>query len=38
LSLEPSMVAPELVTNLAMGPKSTVAHSSLNDIKEAFHG
>ena len=38
LSLEPSMVAPEFVTNLAMGPKSTVAHSSLNDIKEAFHG
>ncbi|MBW2475638.1 MAG: ketoacyl-ACP synthase III, partial [Deltaproteobacteria bacterium] len=38
LSLEPSMVAPELVTNLAMGPKSTAAHSSLNDIKEAFHG
>ena len=38
LSLEPSMVAPEHVTNLAMGPKSTVAHSSLNDIKEAFHG
>jgi 3-oxoacyl-(acyl-carrier-protein) synthase III len=38
LSLEPSMVAPELVTNLAMGPKSTEAHSSLNDIKEAFHG
>jgi 3-oxoacyl-(acyl-carrier-protein) synthase III len=38
MSLEPSMVAPEVVTDLAMGPKSSAAHSSLDDIKEAFHG
>lgn len=38
LSLEPSMVAPEIGTSLAMEPKTQTAHSSINDIKEAFHG
>ncbi len=38
LSLDPAMVAPEVVTRLAMGPSSTKAHSSLADIKEAFGG
>ncbi len=38
LHLEPSMVAPEIVNDLAMGAKTSAAHSSLNDIKEAFHG
>ncbi len=36
--LDPAMVAPEGATDLAMGPKSTVEHSSIEDIKEAFHG
>ena len=38
MSLDPAMVAPEVVTDLAMGPKPTTAHSSIEDIKEAFHG
>ena len=38
MSLDPSMVAPEIVADLAMEPKSTAAHSSMKDIKEAFHG
>ncbi|MBW2477782.1 MAG: ketoacyl-ACP synthase III, partial [Deltaproteobacteria bacterium] len=36
--LEPSMVAEVISTNLDMGPKSSPAHSSMEDIKEAFHG
>jgi hypothetical protein len=36
--LDPSMVAPEIQTSLNMGPKSSIAHSSLDDVKEAFHG
>lgn len=37
LSLDPAMVAPEVTTTLAMSPPSTKAHSSIEDIKEAFH-
>lgn len=37
LSLDPAMVAPEVTTALAMSPTSTKAHSSIEDIKEAFH-
>lgn len=37
LSLEPEMVAPEVAKALTMGPSSTQSHSSLDDIKEAFH-
>lgn len=38
MHLEPAMVAPEVVSDLAKGPKSSTSHSSLDDIKEAFHG
>lgn len=38
MHLDPSIVAPEIQTELNMGPKSSVPHSSLDDIKEAFHG
>ena len=37
LSLDPAMVAPEVTTALAMSPSPTKAHSSIEDIKEAFH-
>ena len=37
LSLDPAMVAPEVTTTLAMSPSSMKAHSSIEDIKEAFH-
>lgn len=37
LSLEPAMVASEVTTALAMSPSPTKAHSSIEDIKEAFH-
>lgn len=36
--LDPSMVAPEIQESLNMGPKPSIAHSSLEDVKEAFHG
>jgi 3-oxoacyl-(acyl-carrier-protein) synthase III len=36
--LDPTMVAPEIQTDLSMGPKPSNAHSSLNDVKEAFYG
>jgi len=36
--LDPAIVAPEIITTLPMGPKSTSTHSSIEDIKEAFHG
>lgn len=36
--LDPAMVAPELAGELVMGPKLTTRHSSLDDVKEAFHG
>jgi len=38
LSLDPAMVAPEVVPGLAMSPSPTSAHSSLQDVKEAFGG
>jgi 3-oxoacyl-[acyl-carrier-protein] synthase III len=38
MHLEPTMVAPEVGGVLAMGPKSSTSHSSLDDIQEAFHG
>ncbi len=38
MSLDPAMVAPEAATTLAMGPSSTTAHSSLEDIQKAFGG
>ncbi|MGK2905164.1 MAG: 3-oxoacyl-[acyl-carrier-protein] synthase III C-terminal domain-containing protein [Desulfuromonadales bacterium] len=38
LHLDPAVVAPEIQTDLVMGPSSTKAHSSLADIKEAFGG
>ncbi|HMB15122.1 MAG TPA: 3-oxoacyl-[acyl-carrier-protein] synthase III C-terminal domain-containing protein, partial [Pelovirga sp.] len=38
LSLDPAIVAPEVKNSLNMGPKLVTAHSSLEDIKEAFHG
>ena len=37
MSLEPAMVAPEVATDLVMSPSSTSAHSSLDDIQEAFN-
>lgn len=37
LSLDPAMVAPEVTTAPAMSPSPTKAHSSIADIKEAFH-
>ncbi|MDK8463494.1 3-oxoacyl-[acyl-carrier-protein] synthase III C-terminal domain-containing protein [Marinobacter sp. SS13-12] len=37
LSLDPAMVAPEVTKALPMSPSSTKAHSSIEDIKEAFH-
>jgi 3-oxoacyl-[acyl-carrier-protein] synthase III len=37
LSLDPAMVAPEVTTAPAMSPSPTKAHSSIEDIKEAFH-
>jgi len=36
--LDPAVVAPEVTTALAMAPASTTAHSSIDDVKEAFHG
>ena len=36
--LDPSMVAPEVKTNLIMSPIPKSAHSSLEDIQEAFGG
>jgi 3-oxoacyl-(acyl-carrier-protein) synthase III len=38
MSLEPAMVAPEFATALGKGPLPTTAHSSLEDIQEAFGG
>ena len=38
LSLDPAIVAPEVSGSLNMVPKTDTAHSSLDDIKEAFHG
>ena len=37
LHLDPAVVAPEVLTALTMGPLSKTAHSSMEDIKEAFH-
>lgn len=34
--LDPAVVAPEVATDLAMGPSPSSAHSSLEDIKAAF--
>jgi len=34
--LDPAVVAPEITTDLAMAPSPTTAHSSLEDIREAF--
>ncbi len=36
--LDPAIVAPEVATDLAKGPSPSTAHSSLEDIKEAFGG
>ncbi|NOR50055.1 MAG: ketoacyl-ACP synthase III [Desulfuromonadales bacterium] len=36
--LDPAMVAPESATALAKGPSPPTAHSSLEDIQEAFGG
>ena len=36
--LDPAIVAPEVATDLAKGPSPSRAHSSLEDIKEAFGG
>jgi 3-oxoacyl-(acyl-carrier-protein) synthase III len=36
--LEPSMVVQEASAGLDMGPKSSSVHSSMEDVKEAFHG
>jgi 3-oxoacyl-[acyl-carrier-protein] synthase III len=38
MSLDPAMVAPEITTGLAKGPSPPTAHSSLEDIKDAFGG
>jgi 3-oxoacyl-[acyl-carrier-protein] synthase III len=38
LWLDPKVVAPEVAKALAMGPSPTTAHSSLEDVKEAFGG
>ena len=38
LWLDPAIVAPESATDLAKGPSPTTAHSSLEDIQEAFGG
>jgi len=36
LWLDPARVAPEIVTKLVMDPSPAAAHSSLEDVKEAF--
>jgi 3-oxoacyl-[acyl-carrier-protein] synthase-3 len=36
--LDPKVVAPEIPTDLVMGPSPTTAHSSLADIENAFGG
>jgi 3-oxoacyl-[acyl-carrier-protein] synthase III len=38
LNLEPAMVAPEVMSNLPLGPASNAAHSSLEDVEHAFGG
>ncbi len=38
MSVDPAMVAPEVLTELATGPSPTTAHSSLEDIGTAFGG
>ncbi len=36
--LDPAVVAPEVTTSLTMRPSPTTAHSSIEDVKEAFGG
>jgi len=38
LSLDPAMVAPEVMPGLAMSPSPTTAHSTLQDVQQAFGG
>lgn len=38
LHIDPSIVAPEVATNLVMTPWSRAEHSSLNDVEAAFGG
>jgi len=38
LNLDPAMVAPEVMSNLPLGPSSNAAHSSLEDVEHAFGG